>query len=575
MARIIDSDFVIVGGGLAGSVIAARLAAARPSARITLLEAGEDESGNPLTQNALACFDTHFSPLDWAYHTVPQRHLVKRQCYAPAGKALGGGSTINYGMWTRGSRADYDAWADLVGDRRWSYDGLLKYFRRTEAHSTRANGDAVGYPRGQDGPIVTRTVSESSTARVYGLRSPLQQAWNDIGVQTIMDANAGDSIGVSQLEENWVEGKRQAAPDSYGIRRHSNIKIVTGQLVRRVILAQDGNLRKLRATGVETSGGEIYSASKEVIVTCGAYRSPQLLLLSGIGPFEDLKEFDIPQKLDLPVGRNFHDHLVLYQYWRIAEPSRGLSMGNPLWVDPAYQFGLPCDWVCWTPGAGVEAMSSALKKDEESDHLPVGHASMHKWAKDTIGNGRAHIETIMAYAPAGAPLLGMTLPMDATHVATLTAGMLPTSRGTIKLASLDPAYPPAIDPNYYASEMDRVTMRHAVRQTRQVVLSMKNADGSPVFAGETVPAPAVPQFHVVSTDEEIDHRIQSFGTSMYHAGGGAALGEVVDAECRVFGVHGLRVADASVMPAPIAAHYQVAVYAIAEQVAEMIASNYP
>lgn len=200
---------------------------------------------------------------------------------------------------------------------------------------------------------------------------------------------------------------------------------------------------------------------------------------------------------------------------------------------------------------------------------------MHKWSKNTINNGRAHIETIIAYAPASAPILGMTLPIDGTHVATLTASMLPTSRGNIKLASLNPAHPPAIDPNYYASKMDRVTLRHAVRQTAQVVSSMKNPDGSPVFLGETTLAPSIPQLHVDSTDEEIDHRIQSFGTSMYHAGGGAALGEVVDAECRVFCVDGLRVADASVMPAPIAAHYQVAVYAIAEQVAEMIASDYP
>lgn len=330
MARIAELDFIIVGGGLAGLVITARLAAARLLAYITLLEAGQDKSGNHLAQNALACFDTHFSPLDWAYHTVPQRHLAERQCYAPASKALKGGSSINYGMWTRRSQEDYNAWADMVSDRRWSYNSLLKYFRRTEAHSTRANIDAVSYARGKDSPIVTQTVLKSSDARVYGLRSPLQQAWNDIRVRTIRDANASDPIKLAKLKENWVKGKRQAAPDSYRLRQHNNIKIVTSQLTRQVILSRHGKLGKLRAVGVETSGREIYSARKEVIVSCNAYKTPQLLLLSGIRPFKDLKGFDIPQKVDLPVSKNFHNHLVLYQYWRIAQPSRGLSIGNPL-----------------------------------------------------------------------------------------------------------------------------------------------------------------------------------------------------------------------------------------------------
>lgn len=171
------SDYLILGGDLAGSVIASRLATAFPAKSITVLEAGGDESSNPLCITPLACFGAHYSPLDWEYTTAPQEHLSGRRCYAAAGKALGGETAINYGTWTRGAPPGYDAWATIMGgDARWGYEGLLKQFKNTESH----------------GPICTAGLTSSSPKRRYGSRDSVEDAWAKTGVTRIEDANSGN-----------------------------------------------------------------------------------------------------------------------------------------------------------------------------------------------------------------------------------------------------------------------------------------------------------------------------------------------------------------------------------------------
>lgn len=559
------SVFLIIGGGLAGSVIASRLADSHPEATITVLEAGNDETSNLLTIFPLACFGAHFSPLDWSYSTVPQKHLDNKPRYAAAGKALGGSSAVNYGSWTRGPKADYDAWGELVGDKRWSYEGLLPYFRKTEHHLGGGDQDQ----HGSDGPITTIPVSLSSGARNYSLREPLKEAWEAAGVQVIDDANAGCPVGFSELVENWKEGKRQVASAAYGLVSKPNVRVITGVLVKRVLLEQSSG--ETKAVGAETADGEIYHAIKEVIVTCGAYRTPQLLLLSGIGPTPDLSRHGIKSEVDLPVGLNFHDHLSLNQFWKLANPEQGLSMGTPLWSDPAYQLGLPCDWLAYT-SAPTELMEAAFKQDENDGLLPTDEKE-RSWARDIVRGDRAHLETFFAYAPAGALFQGLDIPLDGSHIATAVLCMHPTSRGSITLSSSDPRDPPAIDPNYYATQNDRVILRSGIRQAMKVAASLKTKDGKAIVVGET-PPPGREALAPGASEEEIDERVRTSGQTFYHAGGGACMGNVVDAECRVKGVKGLRVADASVMPAPISAHYQVAVYAIAEQAAEMIGKSH-
>ena len=543
-------DYIIVGGGIAGCTLASRLNESNPSLKILIIEAGADPKDHPLTLSPLACFAAHHSDLDWAYFTAPQKHLDGRSCYASAGKALSGGSTTNYGSWTRGGAADYNLWAKVVADPRWSYESLLPYFRKTESHYDQ---QADRTQHGFDGPIHTASVSGSSPNRQYPLRNQLHTAWDKVGVKYISDANSGSPVGLAELVENWRDGKRQLASQAYDL---SEVQVKTGTVVRRVLI-EDRSGKKV-ATGVELTDGQRILASKEVIVAAGAYRTPQVLMLSGIGPAAELKRHDIPLLVNAPeVGRNFHDHFSLCQWWKLRHPEAGLAIGTPLWSDPSYTKGLPCDWVV-SEQTPYEQLKKALATDGEV--VNDQHALLQR--------GLSHTESIIVYAPAGAPIAGVDVPMDGTHIGSAVLGMLPTSRGTITLASSDPLSPPIIDPNYYATEADRAAMREGLRQVYRVL--QETPEGRDIVAEEIPPSGYAP-LTMESTDGDIDARVKRAGNTFYHPAGSAAMGKVVDTDLRVYGVEGLRVVDASILPVPIAAHLQACVYAVAEKAADMIA----
>lgn len=546
-----SADYIIVGGGLAGCTLAARLHERDPSLQILVIEAGPDSAGHPLTSAPLAAFAAHHSDLDWTYTTVPQPHLDGRQCYQAGAKVLSGGNAINYGCWTRGAAVDYDHWGRVVGDERWSYDGLLPYFKRTETHFDR---EASSEQHGFEGPIHTASVTSSDPNRKYPLREPLRAAWAAVGVDYIPDSNGGAHLGLAEAVENWRDGKRQPVSQTYNL---SGVQILTSTLVEKVIIEeQDG---KKVATGVQLVDGPTITASKEVIVSAGAYRTPQVLMLSGVGPSAELAKLNIAVRLDAPeVGRNLHDHLALCQWWKVKNPEAGVSIGTPKWSDPAYMKGLPCDWFALQHGSD-EVLKAALAKDgdtiDDSDKQLI------------LNPTRCNTETIVVYAPAGAQIAGVNVPMDGTHISTAVLGLTPTSRGTITLASTDPAAPPVIDPNYNESEVDRAVLRGGIRQAMRML--QKTPEGQAIVESE-LPPEGYPVLNADSTDEEIDARVKRTANTFFHAAGSAAMGKVVDAELRVYGVSGLRVVDASVMPVPLAAHYQVCVFAIAEQAADMI-----
>jgi choline dehydrogenase-like flavoprotein len=543
------ADYIILGGGIAGCVLASRLKEADSSLSIVLIEAGQDPTGHPLTTAPLACFAAHHSDLDYAYRTVPQEHLGGRQCYAAGAKVLSGGSAINYGAWTRGPAADFDSWADQVGDTEWSYHGLLPYFKKTEQYTPSQQVDPEQH--GANGPIHVVSVSDSDPIRKYPLREPIERAWSELGVKRVWDANGGEPLGLTEAVEAWRDGKRQCASHAYNL---SGVTVLCSTVVHRVIIEDVSGVKT--ATAVELVGGQNIIAAREIILSCGAYRTPQVLMLSGIGAKADVTRHNIPSMVDSPeVGRNFHDHLAVCLWWKLRHPEQGLALGTSEWKDPAYSKGLPSDWIAFSR-VPDEVLSQALVADAEFTD-----------AHDLLKPERCHLETLVAYAPAGAHLADVAIPLDGTHMTAAVLGMTPTSRGTVTIASDDPQTPPQIDPNYYATEADRQSFRYGIRQALR--LFQETQSGSGIVENE-VPPEGYPGLHADSTDAEIDARVSRVGNTFYHAGGSASMGKVVDTQLRVYGVDRLRVVDASVIPIPIAAHYQAIVYAIAEKAADMI-----
>ncbi|MCJ1314524.1 hypothetical protein MMC25_008206 [Agyrium rufum] len=548
-------DFIIVGGGTAGCVVASRLMERQPSVSVLLIEAGPDVTDHPHVKKPLDAAMIHMSDLDYKYMTVPQVHLDNKPRYNCGVKALSGGVIINAGGWIRGGALDYDQWAREVGDDRWSYKGQLPYFRRSEHHY-----DPSGDPEqhGFDGPMYTSSVT--SSGRKYPGRQQTLEMWKGIGLKHIEDANDGNPQGVAELVENRHNGLRQLTNVVYPLK---GVRVMTETFVRKVILTEQSG--KKVATGVELTDGKTVHVKDggEVILSGGAYRSPQLLLLSGIGDAKELQTHDIPLQVDLPeVGKNFHDHMMIFRYWKLRHPEKGLAMGSPGFADPTFANGNPADWLATMP-IPMAGLKAALEKDEGKaidDSHPL------------IKGPRSHLEMDCLYAAFGAEQIGLQIPIDGTSIMTYCLATLPTSKGFISLISGKPSDPPIIDPNYCATAADRHVMREGWRVMSR--LMFETAAGKELVAEEIVPEGHT-SLQSDAPDDLIDARINIGGVSCSHPASSASMGKVVDTSLKVYGVEGLRVVDASVIPIPLAAHYQVPVFALAEQAVDIILEGRP
>lgn len=517
-------DFVIAGGGTAGCVLASRLTQAGHT--VGLIEAGPKHYSEAV-MSPLAPPSLHGTSLEYNYLSTEQLSLGNRKIPNFGGRLLSGSSAVNYGNWTRCHSTDYDTWADLVGDKRWSYAGLLKYFKRVQHHHD-LNADPEIY--GFDGPMYT-----TSGMRQYPLREPIAAALKESGLKYKHDANDGSPLGYSLMTENWRNGKRQPAGMVYDL---SKVTVFTDTLVSRVIL----DSQALTASGIQLEDGKTIHASKEVILCCGAIRTPQLLMLSGIGPADHLSSHSIPVTVDLPVGKNLHDHAAATLYWKLKHPEKGLALGSPLFMKPGFENGNPIDWIITT---SIPDTSRAIKSDNIYPDDPL------------VSRPRGHIEIMVAYAPLGAHLL-FNDSLAGTHIASPVLSLLPTSRGTITLASTNVMADPIIDPNYLDTEIDREAMRAGVRLALRTM--QDTPSGRSIIEGET-PPPGMTPLSASSSDKEIDDRIRGVGSSFFQCGGTAAMGSVVETDLRVRHVRGLRVVDASILPLPLAGHYQCKLYA--------------
>ncbi len=523
-------DYIVIGGGSAGCVLAARLTE-DPQVTVCLIEAGPVDKSVLIHCPAGLALLAQTKVANWAFQTVPQPGLNGRRGYQPRGKTLGGSSSVNAMCYVRGPREDYDRWA-AEGNAGWGFDDLLPYFRKSEHNERGADAwHATG------GPI---NVMDLPSPNGFGPR------FIDAAVQAGYSRNADfngerqEGVGMYQVThkggERWSAAKGYLAPNL----GRKNLTVMTNTPTTRVLL--DGR----RAVGVEVRIGRTLQqlmAKREVLLCAGALQSPQLLLLSGIGPGAQLQRHGIAVAHDLAgVGLNLHDHPDVVQVVDApgAKELFGISASGALQVVKGM-----LEWRRARTGLLTTNFAEAggFIKSQPSEALP--DLQLHFVIGKLIDHGR---KTVFGHG-------------YSCHVCVLR----PKSRGSVALASANPVDAPLIDPNFLADRDDLERLMRGFKAMRRIL--QQPALASP--GARELPASAGAQ-----TDAQIETFIRNHADTIYHPVGSCRMGsgvmDVVDAALRVHGVQGLRVVDASIMPSIIGGNTNAPVIAIAEKAADLI-----
>ncbi len=519
-------DHIIVGAGSAGCVLANRLSA-DPARQVLLIEAGPRDSNPFIHMPAGLAMLVGNRKLNWNYSTEPEPGLNGRRLWWPRGRVLGGSSSINAMCYVRGQREDYDGWVDAGADG-WSWDEVLPYFRRAEDQS---RGEDLWH--GVGGPLSVSDLRH---------RSALSQVFLDAARAAGHPLNP-DFNGASQLGAGWYQvtqrdGRRASSATAYlrPVRARPNLSVMTATLATRLRLAHG------RVTGVEVTSrhGLQQIQAPELTLAGGAVNSPQLLLLSGIGPAADLEALGIDVVLDLPgVGANLHDHLDYCVLSKCTQPvTYDFNKLQEAWVGLRYLYGRN------GPGSSNIAEAGAflctpLARGGRPD------VQLHFVPAQLDDHGRNRL-----------PGHGYTV-----HV----CGLQPKSRGRLSLASADPRAAPRIHGNYLAESADAATLLAGVRLVRQILASgpFDRYRGAEVFPGPEANSPAT-----------LLEALRAKAESVYHPVGSCRMGRdmdaVVDPRLRVHGLEGLSVADASVMPVIPSGNTNAPTIMIAERAAEFL-----
>ncbi|HVY18713.1 MAG TPA: choline dehydrogenase [Bauldia sp.] len=523
-------DFIIVGAGSAGCVLAARLSE-DPRNRVLLLEYGGSDRSIFIQMPSALNIPLNSRRYNWGYESEPEPHLDNRRINTPRGKVIGGSSSINGLVYVRGNALDFETWEEM-GARGWAYRHVLPYFRRAETHLEGADDY-----RGADGPLATRTGR---------LANPLYRAFveaaEQAGYAASPDLNGYRQEGFGPLDMTVNGGVRASAANAYlrPALKRPNLRVVTGVLAEAVLL--DGR----RATGVRyIRGGETVTASatREVIVAAGAINSPQLLKLSGIGPGAELKNHGIEVRHELgAVGENLQDHLEFY--FQVAS-KKPITLYSSMGLFARGMIG--ARWLLFRSGLGA------------TNHFETGG-----FIRSRAGIKYPDIQ--FHFVPLAMSYDGRKLATE--HGYQVHAGpMRSKSRGFVRLKSANVREAPRIQFNYMSHEEDWQEMRACVRLTREIV-------GQPAFApyrGREIQPGAE-----ATSDAAIDAFVRAKAESAYHPSGTCKMGRaddpaaVVDPETRVIGLQGLRVVDASIMPRITNGNLNAPTIMLAEKAADMI-----
>ena len=503
-----EVDYVIVGSGSAGCVLAARLSE-DPGTRVLVLEHGGSDAGPLIQMPAALSYPMNMPRYDWGFESEPEPHLGGRRLATPRGKVIGGSSSINGMVYVRGHACDFDTW-EALGAAGWGYRHVLPYFRRME----HAHGGQAGW-RGSEGPLhITRGRMENPLYRGF------IEAGKQAGYTATQDYNGHRQEGFGAMEMTVWQGRRWSAANAYlkpALQRR-NLALRARAHVRRVVM--EGR----RALGVEyeTAGAtRRVRAAGEVVLAASSINSPKLLMLSGIGPAAHLKEHGIEVVADRPgVGGNLQDHLEIYLQVKCRRPITLYRHWNPL-----SKALIGARWLFFRDGLGAtnHFESCAFIRSRAGVRYPDIQYHFLPFAVRYDGKAAAGGHGFQ------------------THVGPMRS----RSRGRVRLASPEPAAAPSILFNYMAHEEDWQNFRACIRLTREILAQPALAP----YAGEEIaPGPAV------QSDEAIDAFVRDAVESAYHPCGTCRMGAdddahaVVDATCRVIGVDGLRVVDSSIFP---------------------------
>jgi len=502
-----EADFVIIGSGSAGSAMAYRLSEdGRHS--VIVIEYGGPDIGPLIQMPAALSFPMNMETYDWGFSTEPEPHIGGRSLVTPRGKVVGGSSSINGMVYVRGHARDYDHWSES-GASGWSYADVLPYFKRME----NAHGGQEGW-RGTNGPLhVQRGRRDNPLFKAF------VDAGHQAGFEVTDDYNGEKQEGFGPMEQTIHNGRRWSAANAYlkPALKRPNVKLVKG-LARKIVM--EGK----RAVGVEIEAGRSFStirARREVIIAASSINSPKLLMLSGIGPAAQLKQHGIEVVADRPgVGQNLQDHLEVYIQQECTQP---ITLYSKLNLFSKARIG--AEWLFFKTGDGatnhfesaafVRSKAGVEYPDIQYHFLPVAIRYDGKAAAQSHGF-QAHV-----------------------------GPMRSKSRGSVTLRSANPREKPVIKFNYMSHEDDWADFRHCVRLTREIF----GQDAFAAYRGAEIQPGAK-----VQSDDEIDNFLREHVESAFHPCGTCKMGSVddpmavVDPECRVIGVEGLRVADSSIFP---------------------------